>query len=334
MLRHPIKEKFKRNPMCEPLTSSPSDKGLMFLKQLVSWVNKWENLDSNNGRLSKETFLSLNHTTQAFIEIVNHCTKSFKREYILLGKIQTNKLESRFGQYRSMAGDQYHISVRQIYETKSKLRLCHELKLASHKKGSITVDIFDNSEKNDEEKQTIDLIFCDIMVEESDIEKIADTLPIVTCLAGYCSHAAIKKTKCLYCRQKLITDKESISHDNYKLIDVKIGEAYYIQEYMRLNSKLSHLKLGIEWLRGFEKRWSTQLTKRKPELLTQSRAAALSADVVNSFFTTYIKLLDGNGLANWPQRIFNLDKAGLSTDPRANKLFISKQSRNAYSTPF
>ncbi|GBN90508.1 hypothetical protein AVEN_67663-1 [Araneus ventricosus] len=207
--------------MCEPLTSSPSDKGLMFLKQLVSWVNKWENLDSNNGRLSKETFLALNHTTQAFIEIVNHCTKSFKKEYILLGKIQTDKLESRFGQYRSMAGDQYHISVRQIYETESKLRLCHELKLASHKKGSITVDIFDNSEKNDEEKQPIDLIFCDIMVEESDIEKIADTLPIVTYLAGYCSHAALKKTKCSYCLQKLITDKESISHDNYKLIDVK-----------------------------------------------------------------------------------------------------------------
>ncbi|GBM41413.1 hypothetical protein AVEN_172191-1 [Araneus ventricosus] len=220
-VKTPDKGKFKRNPMCEPLTSSPSDKGLMFLKQLVSWVNKWENLDSNNGRLSKETFLALNHTTQAFIEIVNHCTKSFKKEYILLGKIQTDKLESRFGQYRSMAGDQYHISVRQIYETESKLRLCHELKLASHKKGSITVDIFDNSEKNDEEKQPIDLIFCDIMVEESDIEKIADTLPIVTYLAGYCSHAALKKTKCSYCRQKLITDKESISHDNYKLIDVK-----------------------------------------------------------------------------------------------------------------
>ncbi|GBN57736.1 hypothetical protein AVEN_255023-1 [Araneus ventricosus] len=222
-VKTPDKGKFKCNPMCEPLTSSPSDKGLMFLKQLVSWVNKWENLDSIKGRLSKETFLATLtcHTTQVFIEIVNHCTKSFKKEYILLGKIQADKLESRFRQYRSMAGDQYHIYVRQIYETESKLRLCQELKLASHKKGSITVDIFDNREKNYEEKQPIDLIFCDIMVEESDIEKIADTLPIVTYLAGYCSHAALKKTKCLYCRQKLRTDKGSISHDKYKLIDVK-----------------------------------------------------------------------------------------------------------------
>ncbi|GBN64873.1 hypothetical protein AVEN_38806-1 [Araneus ventricosus] len=132
--------------MCESPTSSPSDEGLMFLKQLVSWVNKWVNLDSNNGRLSEENFLALSHSTQAFIEIVNHCTKSLKKEYILLGKIKTDKLESRFGQYRSMAGDKYNISVRQIYESEKKLRLCHKLKLASHKKGSITVDIFDNSE--------------------------------------------------------------------------------------------------------------------------------------------------------------------------------------------
>ncbi|GBO39523.1 hypothetical protein AVEN_79720-1 [Araneus ventricosus] len=105
-----------------------------------------------------------------------------------------------------MAGDEYHISVRQISETESKLQLCHELKLASHKKGSITVDIFDNSEKNDEKEKPIDLIFCDMMVEESDLEKIADTLPILTYLVGYCSHAALKKSKCLYCRQKLLTD--------------------------------------------------------------------------------------------------------------------------------
>ncbi|KAF8785671.1 hypothetical protein HNY73_011186 [Argiope bruennichi] len=70
----------------------------------------------------------------------------------------------------------YHISVRQIYETESKLRLSHELKLASRNKGVITVNIFDdNDESNDNRKEPIDLIFCD---EESDIDKVEDTLPI------------------------------------------------------------------------------------------------------------------------------------------------------------
>lgn len=48
------------------------------------------------------------------------------------------------------------------------------------------------------------------------------------------------------------------------------------QEYMRLNSKLSHLKLGTEWLKDLKKKIESQLTKRNPELLTQSRATALS----------------------------------------------------------
>ncbi|CAL1272772.1 unnamed protein product [Larinioides sclopetarius] len=133
-VKTPNKGKAKNNPMCEPLTSNSSDKKLIFLKQFVSWLTRWENFDSNNGRLSKETFLAARHTTEAFIEITNYCTQELKKPYVLLGKIQTDKLESRFGQYRSMAGDQYHISIRQIYETESKLRLCHELKLASHKK--------------------------------------------------------------------------------------------------------------------------------------------------------------------------------------------------------
>ncbi|GBM25061.1 hypothetical protein AVEN_96647-1 [Araneus ventricosus] len=38
-VKTPDNGKFKRNPIREPLTSSPSDPGLMFLKQLVSCVN-------------------------------------------------------------------------------------------------------------------------------------------------------------------------------------------------------------------------------------------------------------------------------------------------------
>ncbi|KAF8785673.1 hypothetical protein HNY73_011188 [Argiope bruennichi] len=132
----PNKGKLKRNPMCEPVTDTPSDKRLTFLKQLVKWV-----------------------------------------------KFKQISWESRFGQYRSMAGDQYHISVRQIYETESKLS--HKLKLASRITGAITVNIFDdNDENNDDGKEPINLILCDISLEESDIDKIEDTLPIIAYLAA------------------------------------------------------------------------------------------------------------------------------------------------------
>lgn len=65
----------------------------------------------------------------------------------------------------------------------------------------------------------------------------------------------------------------------------------------------------------------------KTKTRTQSRAAVLSTDVRNSFFTTYIKLLDRNSLVNYIQRIFYHNEADLSTDPCGNKAFILKQSR-------
>lgn len=95
-----------------------------------------------------------------FFEITNYCTTNLNMPYVLLGKLQTDNLESRFGQYRSIAGDQYHISMRQIHETESKLRFSKELKLASHSRGEINVNDFDISDnREDSTEDQIDVFF-------------------------------------------------------------------------------------------------------------------------------------------------------------------------------
>lgn len=102
------------------------------------------------------------------------------------------------------------------------------------------------------------------------------------------------------------------------------------QQYVSCNRNIKAESLGIEWARSFEKRWSNELTKRKPELLTNSRAADFSPHVVNNFFEMYARLLSENGLKKAPERIFNLDEIGLGTDSRANKVFVPKKNRIAY----
>ncbi len=37
---------------------------------------------------------------------------------------------------------------------------------------------------------------------------------------------------------------------------------------------------GPDWIRNFERRWSKELGKRKPEILTKSRAASLTNEVI------------------------------------------------------
>ncbi|GBN03611.1 hypothetical protein AVEN_201868-1 [Araneus ventricosus] len=116
-----------------------------------------------------------------------------------------------------MSGDQYHISIRQLYETENKLRISRELKLISHTSGSFDIDLFDNSDQDENSVEIIDDFFQGIEVSNSDIDKVAYSLPVITYLAGYCSHSAHKNVKCYECRKKLLTDKE-MDVDNFKLI--------------------------------------------------------------------------------------------------------------------
>lgn len=102
------------------------------------------------------------------------------------------------------------------------------------------------------------------------------------------------------------------------------------QQYIKSCKDTKCESLGVEWARGFEKRWANRLAKRKPELLTKARANDLSFEVVNCFFDMYSNLLSQNNLENAPDRIFNLDEVGLGTDFRASKVFVHKKDRNAY----
>ncbi|GBN49549.1 hypothetical protein AVEN_64732-1 [Araneus ventricosus] len=211
------KGKHKNNPMAEPITDSLNDIKKEFLKKFIAWLDKYEKMNSSNCRFSRETHSALSQTSQAFLSVTEYCCNNLNMYYLLLGKIQTDKLESRFGQYRSMSGDQYHISIRQLYETENKLRISRELKLISHTSGSFDIDLFDNSDQDENSVEIIDDFFQDIEISNSDIDKVADSLPVIAYLAGYCSHSAHKNVKCYKCRKKLLTDKE-MDVDNFKLI--------------------------------------------------------------------------------------------------------------------
>ena len=72
------------------------------------------------------------------------------------------------------------------------------------------------------------------------------------------------------------------------------------------------------------------MTKRKPKILTKSRARNLAKETVDVFFKKYATIIEENGLQGHPERIFNLDEVGLGTDCRQSAVFVPKASRNTY----
>ena len=103
-------------------SSSDNDKNLSYLQEFVEWLTSWEELPNESevkfrnptGKLYKETHFSLRHTTETLVKLCDYLIKNFNVSYVLLGKFQTDNLESRFQIYRQMCGANYNVSVRQV----------------------------------------------------------------------------------------------------------------------------------------------------------------------------------------------------------------------------
>ena len=85
---------------------------------------------------------------------------------------------------------------------------------------------------------------------------------------------------------------------------------------------------GDDWFRSFCERWKTQLSARKPEIPTISRATACNETVVRSYFTILEDTIDRLDLRYLPNHIINLDESGFVTDPKAETIFVRKGKKD------
>lgn len=218
-VKTPHKGRRLNNIYATPLTNNVNDEKYVFLNNFCSWLDLWDGMTEASGKLTKETFTALRHTTHAIIEITNYCINELNLKYILTGKFQTDQLEARFGKYRRLSGCNYNISVRQVFECEKKLRLRSVLRIPFHNKSvELNVKQETNWEKMDNEDFITKLIF-DLEVTQDDIEKCIDVLPVITYLAGYCCYAVSKKLKCSFC-QDILTCDEGLENmpDNHNYI--------------------------------------------------------------------------------------------------------------------
>jgi len=107
------KGKHKRDCSMDPVRSS-LDWKLDFLREFADFLRQWE--ASAKPGLSKETFLALRHTCLAIADCASFLLDRRGFNYVLLGHVQSDAIESRFGWFRQLAGANYYISTRQVVE--------------------------------------------------------------------------------------------------------------------------------------------------------------------------------------------------------------------------
>jgi hypothetical protein len=194
-----------------PLTTDPNDEKFLFLHQFLDWLDKWEAMNCSTGVLTKETLSALKLSTYSILEIAAYCKAELDMPFILPGKYPTDNLEGRFSLYRQMSGRQYHISIRQLFESEKKLRLQENMQLGivSKKHGRVKItDIdFDGNFEGMEESPASTCNF-EINIVDDDIEKVQGSLPVLAYIAGYCVFCIMRKLKCEECKKMLTVDKD------------------------------------------------------------------------------------------------------------------------------
>lgn len=199
-----------------PLTNSEEDIKLSFLNEFLNWLDKWKNMNGDTGVLTKQTHSALKHTTYALTEIVSYSQAELGLHYILPGKFQTDHLENRFSLYRQLAGGQYHVSTRQIFESEKKLRMQSCIKICMKTTDGV-INVTDFNVNPDFEKMDNDLHFgfiISVSISSSDLDRAMEKLPVIVYIGGYAVYSVLKKLDCEDCRHSLVVEKEDFSNQN------------------------------------------------------------------------------------------------------------------------
>lgn len=194
------KGKHKRDYSMDPVRSS-LDWKLDFLREFADFLRRWE--ASTKPGLSKETFLALRHTCLAIADCASFLLDRRGFNYVLLGHVQSDAIESRFGWFRQLAGANYYISTRQVVEGDKKIRAVSLVKFSHLSLTEIDQELSASSD----------------LVPATSTDSVADSIAdAITCLqrpsasdaniiyyvSGAISRSVVRGTKCDSCKEALV----------------------------------------------------------------------------------------------------------------------------------
>lgn len=102
-----------------------SKKNLDFLEQFGQWMKDWYESNINmKHKLSKDTLMATYYTCRGLVAATRYLLTIYTGtlKYLLLGKINSDRIERHFGHLRSLAGTNYWCSVREMYQSETVIK--------------------------------------------------------------------------------------------------------------------------------------------------------------------------------------------------------------------
>jgi len=180
----------KRNDNRKPIACI-DDERLTVLENYCQFFQEWK--VSGNKGLTSETRTACISMCQTLPQLARFLLQS-GFAYVLLGHVQSDELEHRFGRYRQMSGSNYFISVKQIVESEKKIKLVSFFKHSGMSPFDLSLDTDDKDPQCSTQIWPLDFDSVETALEESELE-------IITFVAGYVAFQLIKRLKCPECEK-------------------------------------------------------------------------------------------------------------------------------------
>ncbi len=193
----------KRNKFMRPVSKEDTS-NLSTLELFGKWLKKWRDsarLSGGKMCLTEETFLATIQTTYATVEAASSLLGRKEFSYVLLGHLQSDPLEKRFGWYRQLAGANYFVSLRQILEAEKSIRLKSLVKYSKLTMAEVR-DTFEQVSLERKEQIIKEGVRLSEIVQHdaTDIGGIAgEDANIVFYVAGCFARSLCKEQKCQSC---------------------------------------------------------------------------------------------------------------------------------------
>jgi len=195
------KGKHKRDYTMDPIRSS-LDWKLEFLREFADFLQRWES--SGRPGLTKETFLALRHTCLALSDCASFLLDRRAHQYVLLGHLQSDAIESRFGWLRQLAGANYYISMRQVIEGDKKIRALSLLKFSNF----TLAEISDATPQSDcVQSSAADDSLADVIADAVSYQHwpSSNDANIIYYVSGAIARSVVRSVKCDSCKETLIS---------------------------------------------------------------------------------------------------------------------------------
>lgn len=178
----------KRDDNRKPI-GSIDDERLSLLENYCTFFQEW-NASGNKG-LTSETRTACISMCQTLPQLTRYLLqKGFS--FVLLGHVQSDELEHRFGRYRQMSGSNYFISVKQIVESEKKIKLVSFFKHSGMSPSDLSLEVNDDDSQSSSQIWPLDFDSLETTLEEGELQ-------IITYVAGYVAFQMMKRLNCPVC---------------------------------------------------------------------------------------------------------------------------------------